>query len=54
MLECHYGVPMTGGVLNTLNTRLEDNYRVGDTVTLTILRAGAEMQVQMLLSEEPR
>src|SRR5215510_4567001 len=22
MLECHYGVPMTGGVLNTLNTRL--------------------------------
>ena len=39
---------------DTLNTRLEDNYRVGDTVTLTILRAGAEMQVQMLLSEEPR
>ena len=23
MLECHYGVPMTGGVLNTLNTRLD-------------------------------
>jgi fatty-acyl-CoA synthase len=22
-LECHYGVPMTGGVLNTLNTRLD-------------------------------
>src|SRR5687767_3493759 len=22
MLECHYGVPMAGGVLNTLNTRL--------------------------------
>jgi fatty-acyl-CoA synthase len=23
MLECHYGVPMTGAVLNTLNTRLD-------------------------------
>ena len=23
MLEMHYGVPMTGGVLNTLNTRLD-------------------------------
>ncbi len=23
MLECHYGVPMTGGALNTLNTRLD-------------------------------
>ena len=23
MLECHYSVPMTGGVLNTLNTRLD-------------------------------
>jgi fatty-acyl-CoA synthase len=23
MAECHYGVPMTGGVLNTLNTRLD-------------------------------
>jgi fatty-acyl-CoA synthase len=23
MLECHYGVPMTQGVLNTLNTRLD-------------------------------
>jgi fatty-acyl-CoA synthase len=23
MLECHYGVPLTGGVLNTLNTRLD-------------------------------
>ena len=23
MLECHYGVPMSGGVLNTLNTRLD-------------------------------
>ena len=23
ILECHYGVPMTGGVLNTLNTRLD-------------------------------
>ncbi len=25
MLECHYGVPMTGGVLNALNTRLDAN-----------------------------
>jgi fatty-acyl-CoA synthase len=24
MLECHYGVPMTGAVLNALNTRLDD------------------------------
>ncbi len=23
MLECHYGVPMSGAVLNTLNTRLD-------------------------------
>ena len=23
MLEAHHGVPMTGGVLNTLNTRLD-------------------------------
>jgi fatty-acyl-CoA synthase len=23
MLECHYGIPMTGAVLNTLNTRLD-------------------------------
>ena len=23
MLECHYGVPMTVGVLNTMNTRLD-------------------------------
>ncbi len=23
MVECHYGVPMTGAVLNTLNTRLD-------------------------------
>src|SRR5215218_3491572 len=23
MLECHYGVPMAGAVLNTLNTRLD-------------------------------
>src|SRR4030081_2799952 len=23
MLECHYGVPMSGAVLNTINTRLD-------------------------------
>src|SRR3954447_12674468 len=23
LLECHYGVPMTGAVLNTMNTRLD-------------------------------
>ncbi len=23
MIECHYGVPMAGAVLNTLNTRLD-------------------------------
>ena len=23
MFECHFGVPMTGAVLNTMNTRLD-------------------------------
>jgi fatty-acyl-CoA synthase len=26
MLECHYGVPMTGAVLNTLNTALSQQF----------------------------
>ena len=25
MYHCHFGVPMTGAVLNTLNTRLDSN-----------------------------
>lgn len=28
MLEAHYGVAMTGGVLNTLNTRLDRDHRL--------------------------
>ena len=24
MLEAHYGVPMTGAILNSINTRLEE------------------------------
>src|SRR4029079_3046185 len=29
MLECHYGVPMAGAVLNTINTRLHPPAGVG-------------------------
>ncbi|MEO5764907.1 MAG: acyl-CoA synthetase [Casimicrobiaceae bacterium] len=31
MVECHFGVPMTGGVLNTLNTRLD-----GETIAFML------------------
>jgi S1-C subfamily serine protease len=37
----------------TLNNYLEDNYRVGDTVTLTVVRDGTEMPVQLVLGEQP-
>jgi fatty-acyl-CoA synthase len=38
MLECHYGVPMAGAVLNTLNTRL-------DAATLAFMLDHAEAKV---------
>jgi fatty-acyl-CoA synthase len=38
MLECHYGVPMAGAVLNTLNTRL-------DSVALAFMLDHAETKI---------
>lgn len=38
MLECHYGVPMTGAVLNAINTRL-------DAATVGFILAHAESKV---------
>ncbi len=40
MLECHYGVPMTGGVLNTLNTRLD-----AATIAFSLDHAEAKMLI---------
>ena len=37
MLECHFGVPMTGGVLNTLNVRLD-----AATIAFTLDHGGAK------------
>ncbi len=44
MLECHYGVPMTGAVLNTLNTRL-------DAVTIAFSLAHAETRLLIVDKE---
>ena len=44
MLECHYGVPMTGAVLNTLNTRL-------DAATIAFSLAHAEARVLIVDKE---
>jgi fatty-acyl-CoA synthase len=44
MLECHYGVPMTGGVLNTLNTRL-------DAATIAFSLGHAEARVLIVDKE---
>mgnify|MGYP000135230967 CR=1 FL=1 len=44
MLECHYGVPMTGGVLNTLNTRL-------DAPTIAFSLAHAEARILIVDKE---
>ena len=44
MLECHYGVPMTGGVLNTLNTRL-------DAATIAFSLAHAEAKILIVDKE---
>jgi fatty-acyl-CoA synthase len=40
MLECHYGVPMTGAVLNTLNTRLD-----AATIAFSLRHAEAKMLI---------
>ncbi len=40
MLECHYGVPMTGAVLNTLNTRLD-----AATIAFSLAHAEARMLI---------
>src|SRR6266508_5716138 len=40
MLECHYGVPMTQGVLNTINTRLDAR-----TVAFTLDHAEAKVLI---------
>lgn len=44
MLECHYGVPMMGAVLNTLNTRL-------DAATIAFSLAHAEARVLIVDKE---
>ena len=44
MLECHYGVPMTGAVLNTLNTRL-------DAPTIAFSLAHAETKILIVDKE---
>jgi fatty-acyl-CoA synthase len=44
MLECHYGVPMTRGVLNTLNTRL-------DAQTIAFSLAHAETKILIVDKE---
>ena len=40
MLEAHYGVPMTGAVLNTLNTRLD-----AAIIAFTLDHAGTEVLI---------
>lgn len=40
MLECHYGVPMTGAVLNTLNTRLD-----APIVAFSLKHSGAKVLI---------
>ncbi len=40
MYECHFGVPMTGGVLNALNTRLD-----ADTIAFMLNHGGAKILI---------
>ena len=40
MLECHFGVPMAGAVLNTLNTRLD-----ADAIAFMLNHAGARVLI---------
>lgn len=46
------GVPITR--LEQVEILLEDNYRVGDVVTVTLLRDGQEYAITVMLAEEPR
>ena len=39
--------------METLQTYLETNYQVGDTVTVVVLREGEEMNLEVELTEEP-
>jgi len=39
--------------LEQVETLLEDNYRVGDTVTLTLMRDSQQYTIQVQLAEEP-
>ena len=39
--------------IDALETYLEDNYRVGDTVTLTLMRDGNQFDLPIVLGEEP-
>jgi S1-C subfamily serine protease len=41
------------GRLQELETLLEDNYRVGDTVNVTLIRDGQEYTITVELAEEP-
>ena len=40
MYECHFGVPMTGGVLNALNTRLD-----ADAIAFMLEHGGAKVLI---------
>jgi S1-C subfamily serine protease len=40
--------------LEKLQLFLENNYRVGDTVTLSLIREDRPFEVQVQLAEEPR
>jgi fatty-acyl-CoA synthase len=40
MYECHFGVPMTGGVLNTLNTRLD-----AEVIAFMLEHGGAKLLI---------
>src|SRR5881409_4155961 len=40
MVEAHFGVPMTGGVLNTLNTRLD-----ADAIAFMLAHGGAKLLI---------
>jgi fatty-acyl-CoA synthase len=40
MYECHFGVPMTGGVLNTLNTRLD-----AEAIAFMLVHGGAKVLI---------
>jgi S1-C subfamily serine protease len=46
------GIAITG--LEQVESLLEDNYGVGDVVTVTLMRDGQEQTITVVLSEEPR